>query len=200
MGIPPTPGPATACAAGDRASEPLVRARAAGAQEGVAAGTTAAGLRPRPARRPGEGPIGKRLAGIAAPAVIELDDQVFATDPETGDTTSEPVEALFDDLDLGLADVTVTLPDGTSTVIKTTANHPFWDQTTKAWTDAGYLTAGDQLQSINGRTITVHAVRLHQGPQHRFNLTITSKHTYYVLAGNTPVLVHKLQSAGRLCR
>jgi hypothetical protein len=31
---------------------------------------------------------------------IELDDQVVATDPETGDTTSEPVEALFDDLDL----------------------------------------------------------------------------------------------------
>ncbi|XVU21476.1 hypothetical protein ACQPZJ_29910 [Actinoplanes sp. CA-054009] len=51
-------------------------------------------------------------------------------------------------------------------------------------------TVGHLLRSADDQKASVKAVRLYQGPQHRLNLTHASTHTYYVLAGNTPVLVH----------
>jgi hypothetical protein len=76
-------------------------------------------------------------------------------------------------------------------VLATTQHHPFWDQTTKTWTDATDLQPGvSTLISPDGAVQTVAAVDNFTGAQNMYNLTVADTHTYYVLAGNTPVLVH----------
>lgn len=131
-------------------------------------------------------------------ADIKVGDEVVATDPETGTTTTEQVEVLHDNLDNDLIDLTVPLPDGRSSVIKTTQHHPFWDQTTATWVHAGDLETGHRLRDASGSdSVTVTAVRQRNGAQHMLNLTVAELHTYYVLAGKTPVLVHN-DGGGRL--
>ncbi|WP_328414289.1 HINT domain-containing protein [Micromonospora sp. NBC_00389] len=80
--------------------------------------------------------------------------------------------------------------DSTVTVLYTTQHHPFWDQTNQQWVDAANLTVGHQLRTTDGDTVTVTAVRNHTGAQNMRDLTVADIHTYYVIAGNTPVLVH----------
>ncbi|MFC7641655.1 hypothetical protein ACFQX6_12120 [Streptosporangium lutulentum] len=46
------------------------------------------------------------------------------------------------------------------------------------------------LQTPTGTHVQVTAVRKRTTPQRVHNLTVDYLHTYYVLAGNTPVLVH----------
>jgi Pretoxin HINT domain len=77
-----------------------------------------------------------------------------------------------------------------SQVLHTTAHHPFWDQTARAWVLAGTLVTGHQLRTADGRSAVVTAVRNLAGPQTMRDLTIARTHTYYVIAGNVPVLVH----------
>jgi hypothetical protein len=128
---------------------------------------------------------------------VKIGDTVTATDPANGKLVSKAVIARFDDLDTDMADVTVaethhTKSGITSTkvVIHTTQNHPFWDATNKKWTRADHLREGDHLTPANGTDVHVTAVRSFSQPNHRFNLTVNDLHTYYVLAGTTPVLVH----------
>ena len=124
-------------------------------------------------------------------ADIQVGDKVIATDPETGTTTAQQVEVLYENFDTDLIDLFVELPDGSSTVIKTTQHHPFWDQTTGAWVDAGDLQTDHHLRDAAGKpSVTVTAVRPTAGVQHMLDLTVAELHTYYVLAGAAPVLVH----------
>jgi RHS repeat-associated protein len=116
-------------------------------------------------------------------------DHVAATDPHTGHTTTEGITATHINHDTDLADITVGTPSQTSTIY-TTQNHPFWDLTTNAWVPAGQLNAGDALLSSDGTSIRVVGVRPVTGEQTMYNLTIADTHTYYVIAGDTPVLVH----------
>ncbi|WP_229068507.1 polymorphic toxin-type HINT domain-containing protein [Actinoplanes sp. DH11] len=121
---------------------------------------------------------------------IEVGDQVTATDPETGKTRAEPVTELHNNLDEKFVDLTVTLPSGASAVVQTTHNHPFWDRTTRQWTDADSLKTGHQLQTTESAPVTVAGKRTFTGSQWMRDLTVANVHTYYVLAGTTPVLVH----------
>jgi 5-methylcytosine-specific restriction endonuclease McrA len=52
------------------------------------------------------------------------------------------------------------------------------------------LHAGDRLRSLDGEASTVTAVRNYIDRQLRYNFTVSMMHTYYVLAGDQPVLVH----------
>jgi hypothetical protein len=52
------------------------------------------------------------------------------------------------------------------------------------------LAGGDHLRSGDGRRISVVAAIALIGAQDMYNLTVADAHTYYVLAGTTPVLVH----------
>ncbi|WP_234047125.1 HINT domain-containing protein, partial [Streptomyces adelaidensis] len=55
---------------------------------------------------------------------------------------------------------------------------------------AGELTPGMTLRTASGTTATVEDVRYFERRQRTHDLTITEIHTYYVLAGTTPILVH----------
>jgi hypothetical protein len=121
---------------------------------------------------------------------VEVGDKVLATDPETGETQAREVTALHRNKDTDMAEVTVRTIDGHTATIHTTQHHPFWNATRKTWVDATDLRQGDTLTSPNGRPAHVINVRRFINPRHMYNLTVDDLHTYYVLAGSTPILVH----------
>ncbi|AUG78875.1 hypothetical protein CFP65_4117 [Kitasatospora sp. MMS16-BH015] len=122
---------------------------------------------------------------------IKVGDRVESGDPDTGeDQGGRRVTALHLNHDDDLVDLSVTTPDGLSAILHTTANHPFWDDSTKAWTPAGKLPVGDALVTASGQHAYISTVAAVPGAADMRNLTVDDLHTYYVLAGNTPVLVH----------
>jgi hypothetical protein len=121
---------------------------------------------------------------------IARGDIVMATNPATGQTTAQTVTALHVNNDTDLADLTITQPNHHTATIHTTQNHPFWDLTRHQWVNAGQLRPGDYLQPRQPATITVTAIHAFTQPHTMYNLTVDNVHTYYVVAGDTPVLVH----------
>ncbi|WP_329576548.1 LamG domain-containing protein [Kitasatospora sp. NBC_01250] len=73
--------------------------------------------------------------------------------------------------------------------LHTTFHHPFYDETRSAFVDAQDLHAGDVLQTPTG-TAQVTDVHLFHANTTTYDLTIGDLHTYFVEAGDTPVLVH----------
>ncbi|MFJ2191223.1 RHS repeat-associated core domain-containing protein [Kitasatospora sp. NPDC087861] len=128
---------------------------------------------------------------------VRTGDQVQATDPTTGTTEPRPVAHTIrtpDDehfTDLAFQTNSSAIESGKVENLTSTQHHPFWDETTQRWTNASELHPGDEVRTADNRTITVLTVRNHDtAPQPAYDLTITDLHTYYVLAGNSPVLVH----------
>ncbi len=122
---------------------------------------------------------------------VKVGDEVEAADPATGKKIGpRRVEKLWLNHDSGLTDVTVTDSYGQTSTLHTTAGHPFWDVTAGVWVTAGQLTVGDQLASSDGRHPRVSKVTAIEGTADRYNLTVDDLHTYYVVAGDTPLLVH----------
>jgi RHS repeat-associated protein len=121
---------------------------------------------------------------------INVGDKVKSTDTKTGKTTAKPVTMLHRNKDTDLTDVTVKTPSGVNT-LHTTAHHPFWDATDRTWVDAAKLKVGHKLRTVAGLAlVAVLAVTPVQGKQLMDDLTVSDNHAYYVVAGDTPVLVH----------
>ncbi|WIX76903.1 polymorphic toxin-type HINT domain-containing protein [Amycolatopsis carbonis] len=91
--------------------------------------------------------------------------------------------------DKSFDDLTFSTPDGPAT-ITSTAQHLFWDATLHTWREADNLRVGDEVDTPDNGHVTVVATRLYTAAIITYNLTIDDVHTYYVLAGTTPVLVH----------
>ncbi|MFF5755969.1 polymorphic toxin-type HINT domain-containing protein [Streptomyces longwoodensis] len=140
------------------------------------------------------------MAGGKTKAIgkIKIGDKVESADERTGKHAgSRAVQHVWINHDHDLLDVTIRTKDGRSATIHTTANHPFWDDTTHTWVPAGKLHPGDRLNTSTGHHAPVVTTRSTPGTADRWNLTVRQLHTYYVLAGNTPVLVHN--TGGPLC-
>ncbi|MEU4113936.1 polymorphic toxin-type HINT domain-containing protein [Kitasatospora sp. NPDC028055] len=136
---------------------------------------------------------------------LQIGDRVEATDPIAGSTDSKPVTRTIrtpDDehfTDLTLRDTDSRIGSEKAEHLTSTQHHPFWDETTHRWTSASDLHPGDNVRTADGRTLTVLTVRNYDdAPQAAYDLTIADIHTYYVLAGNTPVLVHN--ASGEACK
>ncbi|MGW1157847.1 golvesin C-terminal-like domain-containing protein [Streptomyces sp. NPDC002519] len=122
---------------------------------------------------------------------LQVGDKVESADPETGKLKgSRTVQHVWINHDHDLVDVTIRTKDGHTATLHTTSRHPFWDDTTHTWVPAGKLKAGHTLNTTDGRHAYVVAIHTTPGAAHRWNLTVQQLHTYYVLAGATPVLVH----------
>ncbi|MFE4548585.1 DNA/RNA non-specific endonuclease, partial [Streptomyces sp. NPDC056785] len=78
--------------------------------------------------------------------------------------------------------------------LTTTFHHPFYDETQSAFVEAKDLHKGDVLQTPTG-TAEVTGVRLFHAHTTTYDLTIGTLHTYYVEAGDTPVLVHNCNTS-----
>ncbi|MFD7085683.1 polymorphic toxin-type HINT domain-containing protein [Streptomyces sp. NPDC059918] len=129
---------------------------------------------------------------------VRVGDSVLATDPQTGETRPQQVTATIttpDDKDF--TDLTLTEdsnPRAPPVQLTSTLHHPHWNETRHQWVDAGEFTQGDQLRRPDGTTLTVNSKRNYPYAVTTHNLTVNDFHTYYVLAGATPVLVHNCGS------
>jgi hypothetical protein len=88
--------------------------------------------------------------------------------------------------------VPVVLRNSKSGLVIATDHHPFWVAgDINAWTNAGDLKPGMWLRTSAGTYVQVTATKHWTTSQQRtHNLTIARLHTYYVMAGTIPVLVH----------
>jgi RHS repeat-associated protein len=128
---------------------------------------------------------------------VRVGDKVVATDPKTGKTSVQTATATI--IGKGRKDlvrITLKIHDGSSakaqaTTVTATAGHPFWVPSLREWIDAGELKPGQWLQTSSGSWIQIGAVEAWTAKKATVhNLTVTDAHTYYVLAGSTPVLNH----------
>ncbi|WP_030655266.1 MULTISPECIES: ricin-type beta-trefoil lectin domain protein [Streptomyces] len=126
---------------------------------------------------------------------LEIGEQVLATDPETGETVAKDVTAtILGSGSKGLVEIAVDAdrdPDTAPDLITTTDKHPFWVVDLARWTDATELKPGQWLRTSSGTQVQVTSVR-NGTAQHItvHNLTVADLHTYYIVAGAAPVLVH----------
>ncbi|MFD7982561.1 polymorphic toxin-type HINT domain-containing protein [Kitasatospora indigofera] len=125
---------------------------------------------------------------------IEPGDRVVATDPKNGVTADETVIATItrpDDQDFTDLTLSKAGQAATTQILTSTQHHPYWEVTAQKWIDATDLNPGDEVLTTDGTTLNVTKVRNYQtSPRPAYNLTIAQLHTYYVLAGEIPILVH----------
>lgn len=122
---------------------------------------------------------------------VQASDQVVATDPATGNTSLQQVtrQVITKD-DKWFNEVTVSTPTGPET-LNPTYEHPFWSPSEKAWIKAGSLEEGMTLLSPDSsKPVKVQTNRSYSLAATTYNLSVAGVHTYYVLAGRTPILVH----------
>ncbi|MBT2454966.1 polymorphic toxin-type HINT domain-containing protein [Streptomyces sp. ISL-86] len=121
---------------------------------------------------------------------ITVGEEVLATDPETGKTEARQVTDLIrSEGEKHLTDLSIETPMGIKK-LTATQNHPFWSPSANAWVEAQNLTPGFTLLTNDGITVSVTANKPYTQHAPTYNLTVDDLHTYYVLAGNTPILVH----------
>ncbi|MFJ2213616.1 polymorphic toxin-type HINT domain-containing protein [Streptomyces sp. NPDC101062] len=126
---------------------------------------------------------------------VRTGDKVVATDPKTGETHVETVTAEIKGQ--GLKHLVKVVIDtdgekGTKTAeVTATDGHPFWVPELGEWIDATDLRSGQWLRTGAGTLVQIATVEHRTVPDETvYNLTVGDLHTYYVLAGATPVLVH----------
>ena len=127
---------------------------------------------------------GKLRAAVAAVALAAVTVTSTATPAAAATPQASPV-----------ADpVTVSASTAAGSTLTTTFHHPFFDITQAAFTEADNLHTGDRLQTTDGGTATITNLRLYHQTTTTYDLTIGGLHTYYVLAGPTPLLVHNINA------
>ncbi|MGW0086565.1 polymorphic toxin-type HINT domain-containing protein, partial [Streptomyces sp. NPDC003393] len=127
---------------------------------------------------------------------VKPGDKVLATDPKTGKTAAKKVTRLIvTDGDKYFNKLSIATEGGIQQ-LTATHEHPFWSPSAHDWVAAGALTPGMSLLTDDGTTVTVTANHPFTKHARTYNLTVDDLHTYYVLAGQTPVLVHNSSLCG----
>ncbi|AWZ03338.1 MULTISPECIES: ricin-type beta-trefoil lectin domain protein [unclassified Streptomyces] len=127
---------------------------------------------------------------------VEVGDVVLATDPETGENYKKTVlDTILTKDDKDFTELTVATKDGPQTIVATDT-HPFWVPELKEWVEAGDLNVGTWLHSSTGDRVEIIALNRYTKLQRTHDLTVDDVHTYYVLAGRAPVLVHNTTGCG----
>ncbi|MGW1002521.1 polymorphic toxin-type HINT domain-containing protein, partial [Streptomyces sp. NPDC002520] len=135
--------------------------------------------------------------------VLKEGEYVLASDPETSILQARQVtDTITGDGLKHLVTLTVD-PDGKNgkakpSTITATANHPFWLPDYGTWAEAGDLEPGMWLQTAAGTWVQITAIDDTHRTQKVHNLTVEGQHTYYVLVGDSPVLVHNAGCPTRL--
>ncbi|GGU54465.1 hypothetical protein ACIG0C_10755 [Kitasatospora aureofaciens] len=135
-------------------------------------------------------------------AVVDLGGEVIATDPKTDTTNAEPVtNTIVGSNDRDFTDLTDADPQirprpprsPPPQSIHTGMRPPSTGLTPVT------LKIGQCLRTADGKTASVLQVRSYRtSPRPAYSRTIANLHTYYALAGATPILVHNDNEAARL--
>lgn len=153
-------------------------------------------------------------------AALQDGDRVWSTDPDTGQTGGQLVQAVLVNHDTDLLDLTVTNPADVTSVVHTTAKHPFYspirteartagdrvtglanttgtvDAPAAGWVDAQDLRPGDQLATpFRDSVAHVAGSTPVSGSADMWDLTIETTHTFYISTPTANVLVHNCPSA-----
>ncbi|MEV0776889.1 polymorphic toxin-type HINT domain-containing protein [Streptomyces sp. NPDC050428] len=127
---------------------------------------------------------------------VEEGDRVVASDPDTGETKpKEVIETILTEDDKAFTELTVDA-NGKQATIVATDTHPFWSLDEKKWINAGDIRPGMELRTPAKAGVEVDEVRHYKKRQRTHDLTVNDIHTYYVVAGQMPVLVHNSNCAG----
>ncbi|MFE1500010.1 polymorphic toxin-type HINT domain-containing protein, partial [Streptomyces albidoflavus] len=122
---------------------------------------------------------------------VKVGDKILAGDPKTGSVHTETVTAEIQGEGLKqLVRITIETEDG-SAQVTATAEHPFWVPKADTWVDAADLHPGQWVQVAEGAGARISRIQQWTALSAKvYNLSVSDLHTYYVLAGQTPVLVH----------
>jgi hypothetical protein len=74
--------------------------------------------------------------------------------------------------------------------ILSTGRHPFW--TKRGWVAAEELTTTDLLLDEVGCLVEIDSIAAESRDTPTFNLSVGGDHTFFVVAGKTPILVHNI--------
>ncbi|MFG1606771.1 LamG-like jellyroll fold domain-containing protein [Actinoplanes sp. NPDC049265] len=123
-------------------------------------------------------------------SLVMVGDTVVATDPTTGRTEDRVVtDVIVGTGEKHLVEITVDTDTGLQRIVATD-EHPFWVTDLQTWVFPKNLRPGYRFETADHRQATVHSTRAWTENTTVYNLTVDELHTYYVEAGNTPVLVH----------
>ncbi|MEV5728041.1 polymorphic toxin-type HINT domain-containing protein [Streptomyces pharetrae] len=126
---------------------------------------------------------------------VEVGDEVLAADPESGESGPRRVTQLIvTESDKHFNELSIATTDGIEK-LTATYEHPFWSPSALLWIEARDLKPGMTLLTDKGDTVVVTANHAFTKHARTYNLTVDDLHTYYVLAGGTPVLVHNCNRA-----
>ncbi|GAA3022733.1 hypothetical protein GCM10010448_00540 [Streptomyces glomeratus] len=121
---------------------------------------------------------------------VKVGDSVTATDPLTGVTGPRTVtDTIVTEHDKQFDELTLHTRHGIEHLTATN-EHPFWSPSSRTWVKAEDLHAGAALRTVDGTEVTVRSNRSFQKTARTYNLSVAGLHTYYVLARETPILVH----------
>jgi hypothetical protein len=120
---------------------------------------------------------------------VRVGDLVWAFNEETGDVGLYPVVETFSDR----SDHRIEIEVG-GQVILTTERHPFWVQG-KGWIEAGSISAGDALQSLDEDVPNIESVRRVDEETAVYNIEVETAHSFYV--SSLRILVHNKSDTPR---
>ncbi|MET9647223.1 polymorphic toxin-type HINT domain-containing protein [Streptomyces syringium] len=121
---------------------------------------------------------------------VKKGDEVLATDPVRGKTAPRKVTRLIvTEDDKHFNELTIATRNGPKK-LTATYEHPFWSPSENRWLKASELKPGTSLLSNDKTAVRVEANRSYDQHARTYNLTVEDLHTYYVIAGTTPILVH----------
>ncbi|MFD5636191.1 polymorphic toxin type 30 domain-containing protein [Streptomyces sp. NPDC127077] len=127
---------------------------------------------------------------------IKLGEKVLATDPKTGITGPRRVTRLIrTEGDKHFNELSIATENGIEK-LTATHGHPLWSPSQRDWIAAGALKPGMTLRTNTGHTVIVTGNRPFTKHTRTYNLTVDGLHTYYVLAGETAILVHNSNCGG----
>ncbi|WIY02957.1 polymorphic toxin-type HINT domain-containing protein [Amycolatopsis mongoliensis] len=123
---------------------------------------------------------------------VKVGDSVTTGVPGKAATEQHVVTAVHvTDADRDFVELVIGTPAGART-ITATAHHRFYDVSLGNWVDAVDLHVGDELDTPGEGRAPVVSARHFVAGLRTYNLAVDAIHTYYVVAGESPVLVHNV--------
>ena len=118
---------------------------------------------------------------------VEIGDSVLARSKLTGEIECREVMNLSEPAERSIILVTLKSMDGTSELIATTENHPFFVEGF-GWTRVDELVPGDLVPSATNGLLTVSALEWTNRIEYVYNFGVDEYHTYFV--GEVGAWVH----------